>query len=61
MRSQDCGATVQVGSLLAYRGVPLQSVYSGAKHAVQGFTEAVRAELLHERSNVRLTSGAKKL
>ena len=55
MRGRDRGVVVQVGSLLAYRGIPLQSPYSGAKHAIQGFTESVRAELLSERSRVRLT------
>jgi short-subunit dehydrogenase len=44
-----------VGSALAYRGIPLQSAYCGAKHAIQGFTESVRCELLHDGSNVKLT------
>jgi NAD(P)-dependent dehydrogenase (short-subunit alcohol dehydrogenase family) len=55
MRPRDRGVIVQVGSALAYRGIPLQTAYCGAKHAVQGFTEALRAELLHERSGVRIT------
>jgi NAD(P)-dependent dehydrogenase (short-subunit alcohol dehydrogenase family) len=55
MLSRDRGVIVQVGSALAYRGIPLQSAYCGAKHAVQGFTESVRCELLHEGSRVRLT------
>jgi NAD(P)-dependent dehydrogenase (short-subunit alcohol dehydrogenase family) len=55
MRPRDRGAIVQVGSALAYRGIPLQSAYCGAKHAVQGFTEALRCELLHEGSGVRVT------
>jgi len=55
MRSRDRGVIVQAGSAIAYRGIPLQSVYSGAKHAIQGFTEAVRCELLHERSGIRIT------
>jgi NAD(P)-dependent dehydrogenase (short-subunit alcohol dehydrogenase family) len=55
MRPRDRGVVVQVGSALAYRGIPLQSAYCGAKHAVQGFTESVRCELRHERSNVRIT------
>lgn len=55
MRARDRGVIVQVGSALAYRGIPLQSAYCGAKHAVQGFTEALRVELLHERSNVHVT------
>ncbi len=55
MRSRDRGTIVQVGSALAYRGIPLQSAYCGAKHGVQGFTESVRTELLHEQSAVRIT------
>lgn len=49
------GAIVQVGSALAYRGIPLQSAYCGAKHAIQGFTESLRCELLHDRSPVHVT------
>lgn len=55
MLPRDRGAIVQVGSALAYRAIPLQSAYCGAKHAVQGFTESLRCELLHDRSNVRVT------
>lgn len=55
MRARDQGAIVQVGSALAYRGIPLQSAYCGAKHAIQGFNESLRTELLHERSNVHVT------
>jgi NAD(P)-dependent dehydrogenase (short-subunit alcohol dehydrogenase family) len=55
MRARGRGTIVQVGSALAYRGIPLQSAYCGAKHAIQGFTEAVRCELGHEHSGVRLT------
>jgi NAD(P)-dependent dehydrogenase (short-subunit alcohol dehydrogenase family) len=55
MRERDRGAIVQVGSALAYRGIPLQSAYCGAKHAIQGFTESLRCELLHERSGVHVT------
>ncbi|MFF9061395.1 SDR family oxidoreductase [Streptomyces sp. NPDC014882] len=55
MLPQDRGTIVQVGSALAYRGVPLQSAYCGAKHAVQGFNESLRCELLHARSGVRTT------
>nr|MDQ3957548.1 SDR family oxidoreductase [Actinomycetota bacterium] len=55
MLPRDRGSIVQVGSALAYRGIPLQSAYCGAKHAIQGFTESVRCELLHERSNVRIS------
>jgi NAD(P)-dependent dehydrogenase (short-subunit alcohol dehydrogenase family) len=55
MRARNAGTIVQVGSALAYRGIPLQSAYCGAKHAMQGFTESLRCELLHEQSNVRIT------
>lgn len=55
MLPRERGTVVQVGSALAYRGIPLQSAYCGAKHAVQGFNESVRCELLHEKSKVRLT------
>ena len=55
MLPRDGGAIVQVGSALAYRGIPLQSAYCGAKHAIQGFNESVRCELLHEGSRVRTT------
>jgi NAD(P)-dependent dehydrogenase (short-subunit alcohol dehydrogenase family) len=55
MMPRDRGTIVQVGSTLAYRGIPLQSAYCGAKHATQGFHESVRTELLHEKSNVRVT------
>jgi NAD(P)-dependent dehydrogenase (short-subunit alcohol dehydrogenase family) len=55
MRPRDRGTIVQVGSALSQRSIPLQSAYCGAKHAVNGFTESLRCELLHERSNVRVT------
>jgi NAD(P)-dependent dehydrogenase (short-subunit alcohol dehydrogenase family) len=55
MKPRDRGVIVQVGSALAYRGIPLQSAYCGAKHAVQGFTESVRCELIHDGSNVKIT------
>lgn len=55
MRPRNRGVIVQVGSALAYRGIPLQSGYCGAKHAIQGFNESVRCELFHERSRVRVT------
>ena len=55
MRPRNRGAIVQVGSALAYRGIPLQSAYCGAKHAIQGFTESLRCELLHEGSRVHIT------
>jgi NAD(P)-dependent dehydrogenase (short-subunit alcohol dehydrogenase family) len=55
MLPRDRGTIVQVGSALAYRGVPLQSAYCGAKHAIQGFNESLRCELLREGSRVRTT------
>src|SRR2546423_6018765 len=55
MLPRDQGVVVQVGSALAYRGIPLQSAYCGAKHAIQGFTESLRCELLHDGSNVHVT------
>jgi NAD(P)-dependent dehydrogenase (short-subunit alcohol dehydrogenase family) len=55
MLPRDRGTVVQVGSALAYRGIPLQSAYCGAKHAIQGFHESVRCELLHDGSAVRVT------
>ncbi|ABA05564.1 short-chain dehydrogenase/reductase SDR [Nitrobacter winogradskyi Nb-255] len=56
MRPRDRGVIVQVGSSLAYRGIPLQAAYCGAKHAVRGFTDSLRTELLHHRSNVAVTA-----
>ncbi|MFF2350971.1 SDR family oxidoreductase [Kitasatospora sp. NPDC058115] len=55
MLPRDRGTVVQVGSAIAYRGIPLQSAYSGAKHALQGWHEALRCELLAARSGVRVT------
>jgi len=55
MLPRDRGAIVQVGSALAYRGIPLQAAYCGAKHAIQGFTESLRCELLHDRSAVHVS------
>lgn len=55
MRLRGKGTIVQVGSALAYRGIPLQSAYCGAKHAIQGFNESLRCELLHEKSNIHTT------
>ncbi|MDH2427514.1 SDR family oxidoreductase [Sphaerisporangium sp. TRM90804] len=55
MIPRNRGVIVQTGSALAYRGIPLQSAYCGAKHAIKGFTESVRTELLDERSDVRIT------
>ncbi len=55
MRPRDRGTIVQVGSALAYRGIPLQTAYCGAKHAIQGFNEALRCELLHDKSGISVT------
>jgi short-subunit dehydrogenase len=55
MLPRNRGKIVQVGSALAYRGIPLQTAYCGAKHAIQGFTEALRAELIHNQRAVQLT------
>src|SRR5947209_7519000 len=55
MQRRDRGVIIQVGSALAYRGIPLQSAYCGSRHAVKGFTESVRTELLHDKSGVRIT------
>ncbi|HVX67249.1 MAG TPA: SDR family oxidoreductase [Bryobacteraceae bacterium] len=55
MVPRDRGVIVQVGSALAYRSIPLQAPYCGAKAAVRGFTDSIRTELLHQGSNVRLT------
>src|SRR5687768_4096570 len=55
MLPRDRGVIVQVGSALAYRGIPLQSAYCASKHAVQGFCDSLRAELLHDRSHVTVT------
>jgi NAD(P)-dependent dehydrogenase (short-subunit alcohol dehydrogenase family) len=55
MLPRDRGHVVQVGSALAYRGIPLQAAYCASKHAIQGFTESLRSELLHDRSDVQLT------
>jgi NAD(P)-dependent dehydrogenase (short-subunit alcohol dehydrogenase family) len=55
MRHRGRGVIVQVGSAMAYRGIPLQAAYCGAKHAIRGFTDSVRCELLHQGSDVKLT------
>jgi short-subunit dehydrogenase len=55
MLPRDRGAIIQVGSALAYRGIPLQSAYCAGKHAIQGFCDSLRSELLHDHSKVRLT------
>ncbi len=56
MLPRNRGSIVQVGSALAYRGIPLQSAYCGAKHAIQGFMDSLRAELIHDKCAVHLTS-----
>lgn len=55
MRKRNRGHIIQVGSALAYRGIPLQSAYCGAKHALRGFSDSVRTELLHDGSAVFIT------
>ena len=55
MRPRGRGTIVQVGSGLAFRSIPLQAAYCGAKHATEGFSEALRCELLHDRSGVRIS------
>ena len=54
MLPRDRGTIVQVGSAMAYRGIPLQSPYCGAKHAMKGFWESLRTELKHKRSNIHM-------
>jgi NAD(P)-dependent dehydrogenase (short-subunit alcohol dehydrogenase family) len=56
MLPRNRGVIVQVSSALAYRSIPLQSAYCGAKHAITGFTDALRSELLHDKSKVRITA-----
>jgi NAD(P)-dependent dehydrogenase (short-subunit alcohol dehydrogenase family) len=56
MEPRGAGTIVQVGSALAYRGIPLQAPYCGAKHAIKGFHDSVRAELRHRDSPVRITT-----
>jgi NAD(P)-dependent dehydrogenase (short-subunit alcohol dehydrogenase family) len=55
MLPRDRGVIIQVGSALAYRGIPLQAAYCAAKHAIQGFCDSLRCELIHDKSNVRVT------
>lgn len=55
MRPRNEGVIVQVGSALAYRGIPLQAAYCASKHAIQGFTDSLRTELLHDESEVRVS------
>lgn len=54
MRPRNRGTIINVGSALAYRGIPLQSAYCAAKHAIHGFTEALRAELIHDKMDIRI-------
>lgn len=56
MQPRDRGTIVQIGSALAFRSIPLQSTYCGAKHAIVGFTDSVRTELIHQGSNVKITA-----
>jgi short-subunit dehydrogenase len=55
MLPRDRGTIVQVGSALSYRAIPLQAAYCGGKHAIKGFTESLRTELLHDGSRVHVT------
>ena len=55
MRKANAGAIIQIGSALAYRAIPLQSAYCACKFAIRGFTDSLRAELDHEKSNIRLS------
>lgn len=54
MLQRDRGTIIQVGSALAYRGIPFQSAYCAAKHAIKGFVDSLRSELIHDRSNVKV-------
>lgn len=55
MLPRDTGRIIQIGSALAYRSIPLQSAYCGAKHGIMGFTDSIHCELLHDKSNVKIT------
>lgn len=55
MLPRDSGSIVFVGSALAYRGIPLQSAYCGSKHGIQGFYDSLRTELLHDKSNIKIS------
>lgn len=55
MLPRDRGSIVQVGSALSYRSIPLQSAYCGAKHGIRGFTNSIRCELIHDKSQVHIT------
>lgn len=55
MKPRNQGTIIQIGSALAYRSIPLQSVYCGAKAAIRGFTDSVRSELIHDKSNIHIS------
>ena len=55
MLPRDKGHIIQIGSALAYRSIPLQSAYCGAKHGIMGFTDSIRCELIHDKSNVKIS------
>ena len=55
MLPRDRGVIIQIGSALAYRGIPLQAAYCASKHAIEGFMDSLRSELIHDKSNVRIT------
>jgi NAD(P)-dependent dehydrogenase (short-subunit alcohol dehydrogenase family) len=55
MLPRDKGSIIQVGSALAYRSIPLQAAYCGAKHAIAGYTDSLRSELIHDKKNIHLT------
>jgi NADP-dependent 3-hydroxy acid dehydrogenase YdfG len=56
MLPRDRGTIIQIGSALAYRSIPLQSAYCACKHAINGFTDSLRCELIHDKSNVKITA-----
>src|SRR6185369_16280084 len=56
MTVRDSGVVIQVGSALAYRSIPLQAAYCASKHAIVGFTDSLRCELIHDGSHVRVTA-----
>lgn len=56
MLPRDRGTIIQIGSALSYRSIPLQSAYCACKHAINGFTDSLRCELHHDRSNVKITA-----
>jgi len=56
MLPRDRGTIIQIGSALSYRSIPLQSAYCACKHAINGFTDSLRCELHHDKSNVRITA-----